>query len=189
MWGVVLTCIASVWLSGCAMTHSGFIESLSFVDTQDSSSEPAKELKPHKDLPMTLSFVCPIRKESLMISPVAPLPPVIPVGGAFSAGHATLKVTVPEGFEWASISFDIKPVEGALVMPPNNPKHIKFSNRNSAKKGAYSVSYILAPPCKQLQNAVLEFKGFTHEGVEYPPFKAPLKFDSQYRFDVDYLGA
>lgn len=164
----------SLLLTGCiSMTTSGTEEALLFSRGDASPEHGQAVLKPHNDLPLSMTFECPSKLATMSTFYVVPLPPVVPVGFV-NEKISYLRVTMPQGTENAIAQTRIVTSTGAAV-PLSNARE---SRRAVNNEGALEATYTLDRSCEALDGAMVEVAGFSHGNKTYPAAQARLQFDS-----------
>lgn len=170
----------SLLLSSCAVvTTSGTEETVYFSSKDSGAAKPLAVLKPHNELPLAIEFSCPTKLSTMMTSILIPFPPFLPVG--FVNEHVSyLRITLPEGAEYADAGVRITTQQGQAVPIPDEPT----SKRVVAKEGKTEITYALKSDCEALDGGVLELAEISYKNRRYPPTVAQLQFDSRIKMTV-----
>lgn len=172
----------SFLLTGCvAVTTSGTEEAVLFSDAKANVETAAAVLKPYKDLPLSVEFICPTRLTSLMTSYVVPLPPVLPVGFA-NKDVSYVRITMPDGAEDGIAKIRIIAPEGKALPLAGIPQFQRAVNNDST----VDVTYALNRECETLNGGVLEVAGLSYKNRSYPPSQTRLQFESRIRNTVEW---
>lgn len=172
---------STVVLSGCAISGSGTEESIAFSPAGTDLVEWVSVYKPYGDLAFTLKFLCPGKIYSAMISPVIPLPPVVPVGFVNRA-ESFLHLVFPES--------ESSPIQ-AIRITLANGKALQLQSASVFGQPYKSESEVLTTyqfktDCSEFEGGEIQIDGFEFRGRLYPPAKAKLQFKSKIKVDGGY---
>lgn len=179
---IVLSFLASsVVLGGCAISGTGTEESIAFSPAGADLVEWVSVYKPYEDLAFTIKFLCPGKVYSAMISPVIPLPPVVPVG-FINRTESFVHVVFPES--------EPSPTQTTRITLANG-KQLQFQSTSVFGQPYKSESGVLTTyqfktDCSEFDGGEIQIEGFKSHGKLYPPVKAKLQFKSKLKVDGGY---
>ncbi|RCS56493.1 hypothetical protein [Parvibium lacunae] len=156
-----------------------------FTDDGASDKEATEIFTPHRSLPLTFQFMCSEKVTSFMMSPVLPLPPVIP-GQFMNRRGSNLSIMLP--------SRDVK-ILNLVTLTARNGRVIRLSEmptvepKISETNGNFYMMLRLPFNCEEFKEGSIMIDQFDLNGTIYPPTRAILKFESKYIMNAGYLRA
>ena len=179
----LLPLVYMISLSGCAVTEAITEEALLFSDFKEQQADSKMILEPFEDISLSLEFWCSGIIHSVMLSPLIPLPPIVPAG-YMNMKESDLRVDLPVDADTLIDNIDIKNQQGDVIKLFDENDHHIIQNG----KILHSI-YLMRHDCKELEGGTVEIHGFIYKNVLYPTLKYYLQYKTKFKIHAGYLGA
>ncbi len=184
MRALLIVFVMALFFNGCAISGIVSEQAILFNSTAPVANISESIFKPYDTINFTVEFICPGKCRSAMISPVIPLPPVVPLG-FMGQRELYIKLVFPRDEEIPIKSMHIALNKGDLVQLY---EATEFYQSNSEINGFCKILR-LHIDCSELQGGEFRIEGFTYQGEMYPPKMMKLEFKSRQKIIWNYWGS
>lgn len=172
----------SLLVGACAITGTESEQELLFSAADGPAEDGVQRWEPHEGLGFGVEFMCPGKAHSMMISPLIPLPPLIPAGFLNTRlTYLLLHQAAGESAPVASMHFAL--AGGRTI----RLKEAEVFALNQASPAGLTTTLQFDMDCAEFDGAELHI-----EALEYPdktllPTKAKLQFRSRLKVSGGYM--
>jgi hypothetical protein len=171
---------------GCAVSGVGRDEQLLFEPDPPQAGASASTLsQPHAGLPLSVEMRCPGKVDAVSVSPLLPLPPVLPVGLLANQSQTYVHLTLPATQTRAWL--------GALHLSLADGSRLEFAQARQraqwpAGAGMVKLELVFDRNCRDLHRAALLLDAIEHEHQQFAPLQVLLRFETQRQADWGYIS-
>ena len=190
--------LSSVLLAGCVMSGVVKHQFLGMYPADQPSAAPVAVLDPYPGVPFRVQVNCDDKLSSFMLSPLLPLPPVIPAGIFESGDEHRVYVSVSEatGVSYEPLQAALalrkeiyKPVPVQLLDDDGTPVQLMGDEWRADAEGAGGGVMMLAfdANCGDLDKGSLVIAPVTYTTVHHPSVTLLLKYSYAKESDFGYM--
>lgn len=186
-WFALILALLMAWLlGGCAVSGTGRNEQLLFEpDPAPAGASASRLWQPHAGLPLSVEMRCPGKVDAVSVSPLLPLPPVLPVGLLAQQRQSYVHLTLPAGQARAWL--------GALHLSLADGSRLEFAQARQraqwpAGAGMVKLELVFERDCQELHRAALLLDAIEHEQQRFAPLQVLLRFETQRQTDWGYIS-
>lgn len=184
-----LTALIFSTLCGCAVSATGIDERIALGLSSPIVDDDKFVTEISAYPPVGAHVSCNSKRgQGFMISPLVPLPPLIPFPDEVKAVVVYLYLKDP-AISYDPTQFGIR--KGSLEMRVRSSKMIQIpmkEDRSSGWKGSTALFELETTDCKDLDGSVFQFGAITFEGKAFPVPRLHAEYKGRVRAGASYLS-